>query len=571
MVQLILWLFTSFFLLFTNGKHIPYNAEFHSPIGIPLVLAANFGEVRSNHFHTGIDIKTSGKIGYRVYAVADGYVSRVHISPYGYGRVVYVSHPQLGLTTVYAHCSRFVEEIDTLVKKHQRKQKENNIDYYFSPGQIQVKKGEQIALSGNSGGSSGPHLHFEIRDMFTEHPYNPLLFDFFNTIQDHRKPMIRRIKVYALNENGVPIPNIYSSRRVHHSHGKNYIADNLWTISSNFCSKNGGIGFSVDAIDLLDAAYNRCGIFESALLVNGDTVFQQNMAELDFSTNRYINSHVDHEEFIYHRRMLQKQFKTPYNKLDIYPVKTNGVYQFQPDSIYTIKYVCTDAKGNKSKLKFKLKITAGKMRTSYDGIDNYTSNFLYPDSSYSFENENYSIQFPAHILYQPIEKEIQIKDNHLFFGDSDIPLNDVFKLSLKSNVSSDTNHSIVVVESKNGYKNTLTTKYKNGYFKAEPKQFGIFYLAIDSLKPEVKNYNFSNGELLSTTQQLKWKINDDFSGITKYNLYIDGKWNILYFNYKKDEIIAQLKMLSTGKHTLKLLVEDGANNINESNYTIVIQ
>ena len=174
---------------------------FRSPLGIPLVLSGNFAEMREGHFHGGLDVKTRESEGYRVYAAADGYIARVKVSPYGYGNALYVAHPN-GYTTVYAHLSRFKGEIASYVRRTQYDRKSFAIDRYPEPGRYPVKKGEAIALSGNSGSSSGPHLHFEVRTTRDQVPVNPLLFGF--EIDDSRVPRIFRIRIYpADDESGV--------------------------------------------------------------------------------------------------------------------------------------------------------------------------------------------------------------------------------------------------------------------------------------------------------------------------------------------------------------------------------
>ena len=178
--------------------------DYHSPLGIPLVLSSNFGELRPNHFHMGLDFKTNGREGYNLYCIEDGYVSRIKVSPYGYGQVVYIDHPEDGITSVYAHCSEFKGQLDSIVKAHQQEEQDFAIEIFPKPNEIRLKRGEVFAISGNSGGSSGPHLHFEIRDTKTEAALNPLNFGF--DIADHKAPEIRGLKVYSITEDGYRYP-----------------------------------------------------------------------------------------------------------------------------------------------------------------------------------------------------------------------------------------------------------------------------------------------------------------------------------------------------------------------------
>ena len=192
---------TSLILLFLVNHDVyaqQKQTNFRSPIGIPIILSGNFGELRTNHFHTGLDIKTNGTINYRIYAVEKGFVSRIKISHWGYGKAIYVDHPN-GLTSVYAHLDHFPKKIEQFIRKEQYAKKSEEVDFTIKKSMIQVEKGEVIAYSGNTGGSSGPHLHFEIRETKTELPLNPQLYGI--DVKDHTPPILRNIKIYSLRKN----------------------------------------------------------------------------------------------------------------------------------------------------------------------------------------------------------------------------------------------------------------------------------------------------------------------------------------------------------------------------------
>lgn len=570
MVRIVLCVLVCFFSFFTfcNAQE-RYDADLRSPLGIPLVLAANFGELRPNHFHTGIDLKTNGKEGFKLYSVADGYVSRIHISPYGYGKAIYVNHPELGITTVYAHCSEFANAIDSAVIAYQNTEKSNQIDYYLTPEELPVKQGDYIAVSGNSGGSTAPHLHFEIRDMWTEHPYNPLLFCLFDSIADDRYPEINEIKIYALSKLGYPIPNQFSYLKLIQSKGQYRIPNDTCTIPASFCSENGGIGFSFDVVDRLNDANNPCAIYESSLIFNKDTVFKQNMSELDFSTNRQINTHIDYQESINRGRKYQKQFKTPHNQLAIYPLASNGVLPVNPNQCYDVEYNCRDIKYNTSKIAFAVNVLDGNKREENTPYDKFSPDYLYPDSTYEFKGENYQINLSAYSIYETCPKILNFISNTLTFGEASIPLNSEFILKWKlSSVPNYSNQTVIAVKDYRGRSKALNTTLENDYLLATPKQLGTFFIAKDSMQPTIKAYNFSVKTQFKKNTVVKWKIDDDFSGIKDYNLYSDGVWQVLNYEYKRNEIYTTLPALSVGKHELKLIVTDQVGNANESVYTI---
>jgi hypothetical protein len=402
-------------------------------------------------------------------------------------------------------------------------------------------------------------LHFELRDLLTEHPYNPLLFTAFKSVQDHLKPNIRRIKIYALSKDGVPISGYTSSRKVRNSNGKYSITDGVWTISSSFCSKEGGIGFAVDAVDYMDDSYNQCGIYESALLVNDDTVFQQNMRALDFETQRYINAHVDLYEYWQYGRKLQKQFKTPFNKLPIYSDNKNGILHFVPDSSYRIHYYCKDAKGNISTISFVLNITAGNVRAEYDGIDNYSANFWYPDSSYQYSNEFCAVSISKDVLLAPIKKNIQFNNRSVTVGEEGVVLNQKYTLCWNVDSTEFVSQTLIALRTANGKLKPLESFYDGAELYASTNRFGTFLLAVDSLPPAIYPKGFYDSAQVSVSANLRWRVSDNFSGIGAYNLYVDKNWIPIEYDYKNNDLILKLP-LQEGWHSFLLYVEDKLGN-----------
>ena len=192
----------SFFLLLLSTSlfaQTDYPKDyFRSPLDIPLKLSGNFGELRPNHFHAGFDMKTLQREGLNVYAVADGYVSRIKISTFGNGKTIYIDHPN-GFTSVYGHLQKATDSIESFMKKTHYKEQSFEIEMYFKPNQMPVKKGQIIALSGNSGASEGPHLHFEFRDTKTEKIINPMFFGFDALLKDSKKPIVSNLYVYPLD------------------------------------------------------------------------------------------------------------------------------------------------------------------------------------------------------------------------------------------------------------------------------------------------------------------------------------------------------------------------------------
>lgn len=539
--------------------------NFHPPLDIPLILAGNFGELRSNHFHTGLDFKTNRREGLNVYAVDNGFVSRIKVSPYGYGKVVYIDHHN-GLTSVYAHCSDFIGDLDSLVKDTQHKHQHYEIDYYPPEQTVRVKKGQIIALSGNTGGSSAPHLHFELRDTKTERALNPLLFGF--DIKDTRKPVIRGMKVYSVTDKGYRIPGKDKRISTYGIDGNYKIKGDQITLPANFTSDLGGIGFAFDAIDQLDGADNICGIYKAYLIVDKDTVFIQEMTGIDFETNRYINCHKDYEEYHIRRKHYQKTFKTSHNPLPIYNfVLNNGIVKTMPDTIHTVKYVCIDAEGNSSQLQFNLRILAGEpsdLSTLYQPSEH----FLFPDSAYMHEDSNYLIFFPPGTIYEPTELDLKQQSNRIKFGDYRIPIQDAYKLMIKLEDHGLPDEKYILTRKLGNRSYSLGGTVHKNWITAWINYFGDFQIETDTIPPVIMWKNFTDHSKIRKNKTLTWSMRDDLSGIVNYDLYINDEWYIL--NYEPKRGIYFFKPPSTleGKADVLLRVIDACGNEKTENYTL---
>lgn len=545
-----------------NVDYDSYNLR--SPMDIPLILAGNCGELRSNHFHTGIDIKTNRREGYKIYSIEDGYVARVRVSPWGYGHVVYVNHYN-GLTSVYAHCQSFVGELKETVYNQQKINQGFSIDYRPPKDSLKVKKGQVIALSGNTGGSTAPHLHFEIRETTTEHVLNPLLFGF--DIADNIHPTIREMKLYSLTKEGYRIPNQSKRYNVSGNNGRFNIANNNITIDPSFVSRDGGIGFAFDAIDKLDAASNVCGIFKSYLVVDGDTIFTQDMERIHFSSNRHINTHKDYEEFHSRYKHFHKSFKTQNNPLPIYrDVKNNGIIKVTPGRSYKIKYIVEDAYGNKSQLDFQLNVNEGELNL---GRELYPSqDFLHPDSAFLSYNNQHYIMFPQGLLYEPTPLLLKSTKNSVSFGDDKIPLQSSYKLMLPVENNSTLNTKYYIQrKTKAGRTNSERGTTKDGWITTRTRNFGTFSVEIDTIPPSITERNFKDKAFVGG-KRLTWRISETESGLESYNIFIDGEWYLLAYEPKQSSFYFDPPASLKGEKSVLIKAEDYCGNKSEKEYTL---
>lgn len=534
--------------------------DYHPPLKIPLVLSSNFGELRPNHFHMGLDFKTNNREGYNIYSIEDGFVSRIKVSTYGYGKVVYIDHPD-GRTSVYAHCSEFKGKIDSLVKSTQEKEQNFEVEVYPKKNEIRVKRGQVIAISGNTGGSTAPHLHFEIRDTETEHALNPLLYGF--ELADSRAPVIRNVKVYGLTEDGYRVPGKEVSKAVSKS-GSNYVvASNNVTVSSSFCSKTGGIGFAFDVIDQLDGAGNHCGLFGSYLIVDGDTIFGQKTDHVPFESTRYVNSHKDYEEYQKNRRHYHKCFKTEENDLPIYINNALGILKTAPGKSHDVHYVAYDAKGNTSEIKFTLTISNGEINLGPIWPENKT--VVYPQETFTYNGESCMLEMGYATVYEPMIVTKNELCSHI--GDAEEPVNRAYKIKIQASAPFDGKHYIRMVTAK-GRVRAIEVDYQDTWAVAACKYFGSYTLERDEKAPTVISSGFSNGSSTSGSS-LSWSIKDDESGIEDYDLFVDGKWHLVEYEYKTGKITFTKPTDFKGKKSLKVIVKDACGNTKTWEGTVI--
>jgi len=536
--------------------------QFVSPLHIPLILSGNFAELRSNHFHTGLDIKTKGSEGYRIYAVDSGFVSRINISHWGYGKAIYVTHPN-GYTSVYAHLSRFPDKIEKYLRKKQFENETETITVYPDSSDLLVSKEEIIAYSGNSGSSGGPHLHFEIRETETENAVNPLLFGF--DVKDDIRPTVSNIKIYPLENgfiNGKDIAKVYPTVG---TLGEYRLKDNP------IIEVDGEIGLGVHTIDKLNGAGNKCGIYTIELFVDGSRVFRQTMEKIDFFTNRYINAHKDYNEYHLKKRSFHKSFVSENNKLELYDGLINkGKLSFEDDTIHQLKYVIKDTYGNTSNLNFQLKSNTKMAKTISQVLSSGDTINMVGDAV--IEKAGFKAYLPENSVYNDLrakykEEEMSKTASSLHqFGNSKIPVQHYFIMKIKTkNIAKNMEKKAIIV-SVSSDKREVSAKggeYKNGWVETKVRAFGNYAVKIDSVAPSVTAVNISEGKNLSSAKNIQFKISDNLSGVETYDSFIDGNWVLGKYVPKRGTFTIpfdKYNNISKGKHLLKVLVKDERGN-----------
>lgn len=523
-------------------------SDYHPPLDIPLVLASNFGELRPNHFHMGLDFKTNGVTGLKLYSISDGFIKRVVVSPYGYGKVVYIQHPD-GKTSVYAHCSEFTGKLKDFVTNKIIELRNNQIDLELKSTDLPIKKGEVFALSGNTGSSTAPHLHFELRETATDAGLNPLLHGF--KLEDHQSPELFGVKVYSLTKEGYRYPNMSKERTVKGSNGAYELNDTI-SIPANFCSRTGGIGFAFDMIDRLDGASNKCGVLGYELYIGENIIFNSKIEKVPFESTRYVNCHKDFEEYANHSKNYHKAFRTIENSLPIYG-NGLGIIKSKPGEILDLKLKAFDAAGNESILTFTVRIEAGEINEFDDIITN--PSYLNPSFGASFKRGNVELSFPKYAVYEPIRMNVENFSKTI--GIRDIPVHKGYSLKISNITNGKDQNYYLLFRTAKGRTRVVSSEIVGTSINAEDvKYFGDFYVAQDSIAPTIKPERTS----ITNSRKLTWTISDSQSGIKSYALTIGNTWIPVDYEYKDKTLTAYLPETLNSEFTLKLVLTDGCGN-----------
>jgi murein DD-endopeptidase MepM/ murein hydrolase activator NlpD len=545
-----------------SGNKYPL-VDFRAPLDItPPALAGSFGELRANHFHSGMDYRTNQREGYPVYAIADGYISRLRVQNSGFGLALYINHPN-GYTSVYGHLQRFNPKIAQQVKTIQYQKKSYEIDSFPNSLLIPVHKGDVIAYSGNTGSSGGPHLHFEIRDTKTEATINPQLFGL--EIPDNIPPVLYSMYVYRLNKK--PFNEFTPKQYFQISGGPgNYHLNKVTTINLS-----GEVGFGIVATDKHNGASGTNGVYSIQLEIDGKPVYTSALEKFQFENSRGINSHIDYPTFINTKRNIQKSFVDPGNPLNIYSnLINNGRVEFTDGKLHQVKYIISDATGNKSVLSFNVQADEKAIINSPE--PSAGTHYSYATLN-EFNNPDVKVILPKGTLYNDLNFIYKTLPKPLTNAFSNIhqihnpltPLHSGFEIWIKadSSINKYKEKALIVSTSRSsqgGY-------YENGYVKAKPRTFGSFFIAIDTIPPSIIPINISDGKSMTGISKMSFKIRDNLSGIKSFNGYIDGRWVLMEFDTKTASLWHTFDDTTPpGKHMLEVIVSDMKDNI--KNYSI---
>ncbi|AUS06180.1 M23 family metallopeptidase [Pseudotamlana carrageenivorans] len=546
-------LFLVFFISFLSQGQSNYPQDYFSaPLDIPIVLSGTFAELRSNHFHSGMDIKTQNRTGLHVLASANGYVSRIKVSHWGYGKALYITHPN-GYTTVYGHLSKFAPEIEAYIKKRQYEQESYEIEDFPKAGVLNVTQGSLIAYSGNTGGSGGPHLHFEIRDK-EERPMNPMLFGIDSP--DSKNPVIKSIYVFPLDDTSfINGKNSKQKLLLAPLKGGDYTTENIDAI--------GHIGFGIETIDRLDLAPNSNGVYNIQSFVNGTQNYELDFKRFSFSETKYINQLIDYETYTTSKKRIQKLFKINNPLSIIKPLVNDGIVKVQDQMSMVYKIRVSDFKSNSSWVTIHINGKTDSLAQAEAPI--VTPYFINANQTTNLKEGRVSVDFYKDTFYEDFYMDFEVKNDTVKLHEDTKATKKNFKITFDVSHYKEADRSKLYIAQLIGHNQKpsyTSTKHEGNFLVGNAKNLGIYTIASDTVAPTIKPVNFKNEQWISNHSELKIKISDDASGISKYRATINGKWILMEYEYKNNTLTYHFSddIISETKNNLKLIVTDNVGN-----------
>jgi hypothetical protein len=541
---------------------------FRQPLDLPVLLSATFAELRANHLHSGIDFRTQGSTGHRIYACEQGYVSRISVSPVGYGNALYITHPN-GYTTVYGHLDAFNDDITAYVKMQQYKQERFALNLFPDTTRLPVKRGDVVGFSGNTGSSGGPHLHFEVRDTKTEETINPLHFGF--GVKDNVAPTMRRIAVYPIGEgstvNGSTdrlILNLEKSGKTYRIAGGKKL------------KAVGRVAFGIDTYDRTYGSANRCGPYSIMLWVDSSMMFSQTMKRFSFDETRYINSLIDYDYYINHQVRFNRMYIEPNNRLSVYGRQSDrGITSFPDSGIHKALVIVRDFHGNNSRLNFTFEYAPGTTLSTPSLIPDV---FTFPGThgrEFTHVQSGLRVTIPADALYDETDftcaaskRSKGLYSDVYSIHNPGTPLHKAMTIEVAADSLPERlrEKALLVQIEPSGRRSSAGGAYCDGVVSASSRVFGQFAIGVDTVPPRITPVNVKNGANMRGVPNMRFKIKDDLSGISSYNGWIDGQWALFEYDAKNDLLYYSFdagRLTKNTQHALELKVADNKGNTAE--------
>lgn len=537
------------------------------PLKLPVSLSGNFAEIRTNHFHTGIDFKTQRTTGHRVFAVYDGIVSRIRTSSTGYGKALYIDHPD-GHTSVYAHLENFNPYLEKLIKEQQYKERSFEIDWHIKNLQIHVSQGDCIAYSGNTGSSQGPHLHFEIRHTQSEQALNPLQY-FYPQIPDTKNPILQGLMVYAQEVNDKRGQSYFSLKQQDKQH---YTVDDKDPVIKTY----GAVSFGLQGLDRIDGSNNRCGFHRVQLWIDDSLYYQHEMDTISFDQQHFINSFIDYSQYYLHQRRIQRTNIDINNQLQIY---THGAGIFTPkQETHHIRFVAQDLKGNTAETNFIIAPQAAPLLVDHE---KYTGHYIFHNQVFDLDEGAWSIHIPKGAFYtnqnnflvQVVKASMPRLLSPLYqvHDPKYAPIQEAATLSIQldSSVTPWKKKIYLAHIDKSNQETFISSRIKGEKVIGKINTWGNYGIFLDTIAPHINLQNRQEGELLHPEAILLFTISDEESGIAKYEASINGQWALFEYDPKTKQLSYQLDPLRVAANqTLEVSISvwDECNNKQEKTF-----
>ena len=537
---------------------------FRNPLNIPIRLAANFGELRPNHFHMGLDIRTNQRENLPVYAAAEGYISKVKIERFGFGHVIYINHPN-GYTTLYAHLNDFYEPLNNYLKQKQYADQRWEQEIEFEPNQFPVTKGQFIAFSGNTGGSAGPHLHFEIRDTKTGNNLNPWLFNLGLT--DNIKPSIfrlyyydRRYSTYQTSPVSIPITG---------ANGKYASSISVVVLHSPYVS------FGITAGDKITASSNFYGIYQAEVSVDGALQSSFQLNDFSYDDTRYVNGSIDYKTRLSGGSYIQHVSRLPGNYSKIYSQDKDGTILLKDSAVHQAEIVVKDVAGNTSFLHYKFRweptltkevLAAANTITMIPGKENVIKT---ADLEAIFSPKAFYDTVPFVYRSTPAD-DSKVVSAIQYLHNFMTPVHDSFTVRIKLSAPlANINRDKVVMQLVSSRKREVVKGvWVNDWMEAKFRDLGIVKLVIDDIPPRIIATEFTNGSSVANKKSISFLVTDNLGEIKSFKALLDGNW--LLFSRKKDFFIHTFDDRTTrGRHELAVTIEDLAGNVTEKTFSFI--
>lgn len=536
---------------------------FGNPLLIPPSLSGTFAEIRSNHFHSGVDLRTNESEGLPVLAAADGFVSRIKVSATGFGNVVYLKHPE-GFTSVYAHLHHFNDTLERLVESEQFRKKSFEVEFFPAEGSLPVNQGQLIGFSGNTGSSAGPHLHFEIRETRTEKPFDPLskLSKFSDTIP----PVIRNIMLIDY---------------VHHNETYYPVSRKMLPVSDPEVSPAGTddtlhfasiAGIAVQTDDRMNGSNASLGIKNIILKVNGKITFHYEVETFAFSESKYVNACIDYAQLTEQGKTFILLHQLPGNDFSGLNAKNDSGFVYGDLNMnIECEVSVSDFNGNSVSRIFFVRKTRQETLPVLPGINKYIAFNKIPVA----QNTNAKLIFPAgKITYNIHDFEFETSDSSLAeysvfvkAGSASIPLHQACELFIKTRNLPASLHSksVIVRLTDKNERLSMGGVFLDGWVKASVKTLGNFFVTVDTIAPQIKVSGVSE-DVIWQKNKIEFKLYDDLSGIDKYEITVDDKWVPARYDAKTGQLVYVIpsgEKISAKSVTVKAIDQKG----NKSVYT----